>query len=104
MRVIADHARLTAFLVSEGIFPDRAGRPYVLRRVMRRAIRHGHRLGIAKPFLHEVALEVVRISADERRRPRDVALLHLGERVEIALHAEETLTRRELPEHDAERE
>jgi alanyl-tRNA synthetase len=59
MRVIADHARLTAFLIAEGIFPDRAGRPYVLRRVMRRAIRHGHRLGITKPFLHEVALEVV---------------------------------------------
>jgi alanyl-tRNA synthetase len=59
MRVIADHARLAAFLISEGVQPDRAGRPYVLRRVMRRAIRHGHRLGIAKPFLHEVALEVV---------------------------------------------
>ncbi len=58
MRVIADHARLTAFLIAEGIFPDRAARPYVLRRVMRRAIRHGHRLGIGKPFLHEVALEV----------------------------------------------
>jgi alanyl-tRNA synthetase len=60
MRVIADHARTSAFLVAEGIFPDRAGREYVLRRVMRRAIRHGHRLGIAKPFLHEVAAEVVR--------------------------------------------
>src|SRR5207253_7460358 len=60
MRVIADHARTTAFLVAEGIFPDRAGREYVLRRVMRRAIRHGHRLGILEPFLHEVALEVVR--------------------------------------------
>ena len=60
MRVIADHARTTAFLVSEGIFPDRGGRPYVLRRVMRRAIRHGHRLGIREPFLHRVALEVVR--------------------------------------------
>jgi alanyl-tRNA synthetase len=58
MRVIADHARLTAFLIAEGVFPDRAGRPYVLRRVMRRAIRHGHRLGIKQPFLHEVALEV----------------------------------------------
>ena len=55
MRVIADHARTTAFLIAEGVFPDRAGREYVLRRVMRRAIRHGHRLGIAKPFLHEVA-------------------------------------------------
>ncbi len=59
MRVIADHARLTAFLIAEGIFPDRAGRPYVLRRVMRRAIRHGHRLGIEQPFLHKITLEVV---------------------------------------------
>jgi alanyl-tRNA synthetase len=61
MRVIADHARTTAFLIAEGVFPDRAGREYVLRRVMRRAIRHGHRLGIRAPFLHEVALEVVRV-------------------------------------------
>ncbi|HMJ14643.1 MAG TPA: alanine--tRNA ligase, partial [Polyangiaceae bacterium] len=59
MRVIADHARTTAFLIAEGTLPDRTGRPYVLRRVMRRAIRHGHRLGIAEPFLHEVALKVV---------------------------------------------
>jgi alanyl-tRNA synthetase len=58
MRVIADHARTTAFLIAEGIVPDKTGRSYVLRRVMRRAIRHGHRLGIARPFLHEVALEV----------------------------------------------
>ena len=68
MRVIADHARTTAFLIAEGVFPDRAGREYVLRRVMRRAIRHGHRLGIREPFLHEVALEVVR--ADGRRSTR----------------------------------
>ncbi|MEM8608395.1 MAG: alanine--tRNA ligase, partial [Myxococcota bacterium] len=59
MRVIADHARTTAFLISEGIFPDRDGRAYVLRRVMRRAIRHGHRLGIGDPFLHHCALRVV---------------------------------------------
>ena len=59
MRVIADHARTTAFLISEGIFPDKDGRAYVLRRVMRRAIRHGHRLGIAEPFLHHCALQVV---------------------------------------------
>src|ERR1700722_6059052 len=64
MRVIADHARTTALLVAEGIFPDRAGREYVLRRVMRRAIRHGHRLGIREPFLHDVALDVVRIMGD----------------------------------------
>ncbi|HET8937505.1 MAG TPA: alanine--tRNA ligase [Polyangiales bacterium] len=58
MRVIADHARATAFLISEGVFPDRAERSYVLRRVMRRAIRHGHRLGIERLFLHECALLV----------------------------------------------
>jgi alanyl-tRNA synthetase len=59
MRVIADHARATAFLIADGVVPDRTGANYVLRRVMRRAIRHGHRLGIERPFLHEVALEVV---------------------------------------------
>ena len=59
MRVIADHARTTAFLISEGVFPDKEGRAYVLRRVMRRAIRHGHRLGIHEPFLHHCALRVV---------------------------------------------
>jgi alanyl-tRNA synthetase len=64
MRVIADHARATAFLISEGVFPDREGRPYVLRRVMRRAIRHGHRLGINELFLHRAALLVVDLMGD----------------------------------------
>ncbi len=59
MRVIADHARTTAFLLAEGVMPEKQKREYVLRRVMRRAIRHGHRLGIERPFLHEVALAVV---------------------------------------------
>jgi alanyl-tRNA synthetase len=75
MRVIADHARATAFLIADGVMPDRAGRAYVLRRVMRRAIRHGHRLGIARPFLHEVALEVVALLGDhytELRERRDL--------------------------------
>ena len=61
MRVIADHARAAAFLIADGVMPDRTGREYVLRRVMRRAIRHGHRLGIARPFFHEIALEVVEL-------------------------------------------
>ncbi len=64
MRMIADHARTTAFLLAEGVFPDRGAREYVLRRVMRRAIRHGHRLGIRDPFLHEVALEVVALMGE----------------------------------------
>jgi alanyl-tRNA synthetase len=65
MRVIADHARMTAFLIAEGIFPDRDGRPYVLRRVMRRAIRHAHKLGIGEPCLHECALKVVELMGDD---------------------------------------
>jgi alanyl-tRNA synthetase len=65
MRVIADHARATAFLIAEGVLPDRTGREYVLRRVMRRAIRHGHRLGIERLFLHEVAQEVIRLMRDQ---------------------------------------
>ncbi|MCP4604238.1 MAG: alanine--tRNA ligase [Proteobacteria bacterium] len=59
LRVIADHARMTAFLIAEGVFPDKTGREYVLRRVMRRAIRHGHRLGIDDLFMHEVAAVVI---------------------------------------------
>ncbi|MEM9692118.1 MAG: alanine--tRNA ligase [Myxococcota bacterium] len=59
MRVVADHARTTAFLMAEGVTPNNTKREYVLRRVMRRAIRHGHRLGIDEPFLHLVALAVV---------------------------------------------
>ncbi len=59
MRVIADHVRATAFLMAEGVMPEKQRREYVLRRVMRRAIRHGHRLGIERPFLHEVAQELI---------------------------------------------
>jgi alanyl-tRNA synthetase len=59
MRAIADHARATAFLVADGVFPDKTGREYVLRRIMRRAIYHGWLIGMKKPFLAGLAGKVV---------------------------------------------
>ncbi|MBA3500367.1 MAG: alanine--tRNA ligase, partial [Deltaproteobacteria bacterium] len=59
MRVIADHARCSAFLIADGVFPDKTGREYVLRRIFRRAVRHGGKLlGIKQPFMHEVCARV----------------------------------------------
>jgi len=71
MQVIADHARAVVFTITDGAVPSNEGRGYVVRRILRRAARHGHRLGVERPFLHSVAETVIDEMGDAYPELRD---------------------------------
>ncbi|MDD2728114.1 alanine--tRNA ligase [Malikia sp.] len=64
LRVIADHVRATSFLVSDGVLPSNEGRGYVQRRIVRRAIRHGYKLGQKTPFFHKLVPDLVALMGE----------------------------------------
>ncbi|MDT8441406.1 MAG: alanine--tRNA ligase [Desulfuromonadales bacterium] len=77
MRVMADHSRATAYLIADGVLPSNEGRGYVLRRIMRRAMRHAKMLGFDEPVLHQTAVFVLDMMAtaypEEARRKEFVS-------------------------------
>ncbi len=84
LRVIADHIRSAAFLVVDGVMPGNEGRGYVLRRIIRRAIRHGNKLGASEPFFYKLVATLAAEMGDAYPE-----LVKLQDQVEKALLAEE---------------
>jgi len=71
LRVIADHIRACSFLIVDGVIPGSEGRGYVLRRIARRALRHGHKLGQSQPFFHKLVPDLVAAMGDAYPELRD---------------------------------
>jgi alanyl-tRNA synthetase len=64
LKVIADHIRACAFLIVDGVIPGNEGRGYVLRRIIRRAVRHGHKVGLASPFFNQLVMPLTEVMGD----------------------------------------
>ncbi|MEE4293977.1 MAG: alanine--tRNA ligase [Xanthomonadales bacterium] len=84
LNVIADHIRACAFLISDGVVPSREGRGYVLRRIIRRAVRHGYKLGMKQPFFHKMVAALAAEMGDAYPE-----LIRKGELIENTLLEEE---------------
>ncbi|MDG2175398.1 MAG: alanine--tRNA ligase [Gammaproteobacteria bacterium] len=89
LNVISDHIRSCAFLITDGVIPSNEGRGYVLRRIIRRAIRHGHKLGISDPFFHKLVAPL----ADEMGAAYPELLNKLSQVEETLLAEEEQFSR-----------
>ena len=84
LNVIADHIRACAFLIADGVVPSREGRGYVLRRIIRRAVRHGYKLGMKQPFFHKMVAALAAEMGDAYPE-----LIRKGELIENTLLEEE---------------
>jgi alanyl-tRNA synthetase len=112
LRVIADHARASTFLISDGVLPANEGRGYVLRKIIRRAIRHGRLLGQTRPFLHKMVDAVCEIMAEaypelneNQDRVSKVILteeIRFGRTIEVGLRKLEDLLASIHERHSAE--
>ena len=85
LRILADHSRAAAFLIGDGVTPSNDGRGYVLRKIIRRAVRHGRMLGLERPFLSEMA----QLVAEEMREPYPELLESIGRVAGVIKHEEE---------------
>lgn len=85
LRVIADHIRACSFLITDGVLPGRDGRSYVLRRIIRRAVRHGYMLGVSKPFFHTLVSKLAELMGEAYPE-----LIEQRAHVELVLKKEET--------------
>ena len=85
LRILADHARSTTFMINDGVFPSNEDRGYVLRRIMRRAIRHAYLLGVQDPALPDLVSTVVEIMGDDypEIRENEAKIRDIVEREEI---------------------
>ena len=85
LRILADHSRAAAFLIGDGVMPSNEGRGYVLRKIIRRAVRHGRILGLERPFLFEMAQQV----AEQMREPYPELLESIARVTGVIRHEEE---------------